>query len=141
MTQDRALTTVYALALINVGVLGLWGVAFDVPGMVAPFLGRSAPPVFGFVADGMLLSGLGLAAAVLVYLMRRPWGWGKLALVAAGVSWTMHGLVLILLTNLNIGIHVAGPWVPIACGVVMIAQAAWHQVVDPSFFKRPAPSS
>jgi hypothetical protein len=137
MDRQQRLRPIYVVAIANVCVLAVWGLFFDVPGLMSSFKGVSSSIAVG--ADGFLLLGLALVCAAIAWLIRQPRGWGKLILVACALAWVMHGAVLQVFSGM--GLHVEATWLPMACGAVMLVLAIWHQVIDPSFFPpRPASS-
>jgi hypothetical protein len=135
MDQLVKLRIVYSIALANVAALVVWGLLFDVPGVLGvtgPVPAKVATIVLAI--DGFLVVSFLLAAAPLVFLLVRPMGWGKLLLPVYGVAWVFHAGVFVLTAN-NTGWspHIAHLWVPAACGGLMFVLALAHQFIDPKF--------
>lgn len=137
MNRLGKLRAIYWLALANLILVAVWGVAYDVPGMLGVFASHGPRPpasmIYGFMAFGLLVG-----AILFGLLIWRPVGLGKLLLVFAGLSWSMHAAIIALMgTIVTPPLHVVGLWVPMACAAMMFALAIAHQVIDPSFVRSP----
>jgi hypothetical protein len=138
MSRTGKLKVVYAIALANIAVLALWGVVFDVPDALGAF-GLGGPDSSGILlgVDAFLAICFLICAAPVVFLVRRPMGWGKLLLPFYGASWILHAGMFVIMTASGIAsFHIVGLWVPAACGGLMFALVVAHQIVDPTFFPR-----
>ena len=137
--MSRNLSLVYWAALVTLGALAIWGLLFDAPDMLSAF---SLPKTSGiFVGVEVFLAAfIAIGAAPLIFLIRRPMGWGKILLVGAGLAWIMHGGVEMMMASF-MPLHIRGTWVPIVCGLVMFALTVWHQILDPRFFPPHQPAA
>ena len=127
MGQADKLRAVYAASLANTALVAAWMALGEVPSVFA----RGFPNLQLSIQVFAVLC-FGLVAVPLVLLQRKPRWWGKLLLPACGVSWIAHGAVLPFVAG-TMGVHVPAPWLPVACGAVMLLLAAAHQVIDPGF--------
>lgn len=79
------------------------------------------------------LAGFLVIAAPLLFLTVRPYWWGKIFVLWPAVSWMGFAAACTFVT---------GGWapilfVPLGCGVAMLAIAVTHQVLDPRFSGAP----
>ena len=97
------------------------------PDMLLP---KSATLIFRYGGAAFMLAFSGLW----LWLTIRPQWWGKLLCVWAGLSWTMFGAVFCMIASfVNKPVDPAALAV-LGCGLVMLAVAVIHQVVDPRLF-------
>jgi len=125
--QADKLRAVYAASLADTGLAAAWMGRGEVPSVFGRGLLnlQLSIQVFAVLCFGIVAVPLGL-------LQRKPRWWGKLLLLACGLSWIAHGAVLPFVAG-TMGAHVPIPLLPVLCGGVMLLLAAAHQVIDPSF--------
>jgi hypothetical protein len=86
------------------------------------------PPEFMLMIRYVDTPLLAILGAVFVFLSFRPYWWGKLLLVWAGIAWTGFGAGLSAWKGLDGSLALV-----LAAGVTMLAAATAHQVADPRF--------
>ncbi len=133
VAMDRVgqLRLVYVAALVNTGAAAAWMALGEVPAVFARGL-----PTLQLEIQAFGVFCFAVVGVPLWVLSRKPRWWGKLLLLACGVSWIGHAAIAPFATA-GLDAHVPALWIPLSCGVVMLALAVAHQILDPSFSQRP----
>gem|GEM_PF-1902204 len=131
----------YGLAIASLVLVGGLTASGKVMEALLALVGETPQDFMGWemmVAMNVTAGVLALAMAYLfVFLLRRPYWWGKLICLWVGLGWFGFGLVGLLLS----GGHLTLLAVALG-GIVMLTAAILHQIADPRFsgsYLRPPP--
>jgi hypothetical protein len=124
-----ALRGAYVAATLAAAMMGWFMISGGVAHIMATSLGNSADQqAFGqlMIVPNMIM--FGLICGVFAFLCFRPYWWGKLLCLWAGLGWFGFGVFFSI-----VGSATAGSVAVAIAGLTMLATAAVHQVVDPRF--------
>ena len=126
MDRAEALKLVYGASLAITALAAGRMALCEVPGLFAHGMSAllSSIQIFAVLC-------FGIVAVPLWMLSRKSRWWGKLLLLACGVSWMAHGAALPFVAA-PMGAHILVRWLPVLCGVGMLVLASAHQFIDPS---------
>ncbi len=134
LAQRRTLFVAYILAAIASLIMGAWCLTGAPEDLMVSILGDAAPTMpaefrnaFDMMRIPQALMG-GALCGVFIFLSFRPYWWGKLLCVWAGISWLGFSGAMCLLSGYDSRLL----WILMA-GVIMLLAAILHQIADPRF--------